>query len=91
MQIAKSANVPVIMDVGGFEGPIPEELLECVTVLSPNESELRRLTGMPTDSVEEILQAAAKVQEMVCFVGLHFSGLDFHDGYGFSNQKSVKW
>jgi ribokinase len=75
VQIAKSADVPVIMDVGGAEGPIPEELLECVTVLSPNESELGRLTGMPTDSVEGILQAAAKVQEMVRFSALDFSKL----------------
>lgn len=69
------------MDVGGAEGPIPQELLECVTVLSPNESELARLTGMPTNLVEEILEAAAKVQEMVRFVGLHLLELDFHSSH----------
>lgn len=53
------------MDAGGAEGPIPEELLKHVTVLSPNESELARLTAMPTNSLEKILLAAAKVQEMV--------------------------
>lgn len=63
-KIAKSADVPVVMDAGGAEGPIPDELLQCVTVLSPNETELARLTGMPTNSLEEILQAAAKIQEM---------------------------
>ncbi|KAG0575703.1 hypothetical protein M758_5G026600 [Ceratodon purpureus] len=63
-KIAKGADVPVIMDAGGAEGPIPDELLKCVTVLSPNETELARLTSMPTNSLEEILQAATKVQEM---------------------------
>jgi len=63
-KIAKSADVPVIMDAGGAEGPIPDELLKGVTVLSPNETELARLTAMPTNSLKEILQAAAKVQEM---------------------------
>lgn len=63
-KIAKSADVPVIMDAGGAEGPIPDELLKGVTVLSPNETGLARLTAMPTDSLEKILQAAAKIQEM---------------------------
>jgi len=65
VQIAMSADVPVIVDAGGAEGPVPEELLHCMTVLSPNETELARLTAMPTDSLKEILQAAANVQEMV--------------------------
>lgn len=56
------------MDAGGAEGPIPEELLKCLTVLSPNETELARLTDMPTNSGEEILTAAKKVLEMVRFI-----------------------
>jgi len=72
VQIAKSAGVPVIMDAGGADGPILEELLKCVTILSPNESELMRLTSMPTNSSEEILQAVTKVQEMVGFGALCF-------------------
>ncbi len=67
MQIARIAKVPVIMDAGGAEGPIPEELLKFVTVLSPNETELARLTGMPTKSLEDVIDAAAKIQEMVSF------------------------
>lgn len=53
------------MDAGGAEGPIPEELLQCVTVLSPNETELARLTAMPTNSLAEILKAASRIQSMV--------------------------
>ena len=44
-RIAAAAGVPVILDCGGVEGPISEELLRDVAVLSPNETELARLTG----------------------------------------------
>ncbi|XP_057724858.1 ribokinase-like [Arachis stenosperma] len=57
---ARSAGVPVIFDAGGMDSPIPQELLNCVDILSPNETELGRLTGMPTESFEDIAQAAAK-------------------------------
>jgi len=42
-KIAKSANVPIILDVGGMEGPIPDDLLKSITILSPNEIELAHL------------------------------------------------
>lgn len=41
-QAAAAAGVPVVLDAGGAEGPLPAELLKCVTVLSPNETELVR-------------------------------------------------
>lgn len=34
------------MDCGGEEGPINADLLKAVSILSPNETELARLTGM---------------------------------------------
>ncbi|KAH7512750.1 hypothetical protein FEM48_Zijuj12G0123500 [Ziziphus jujuba var. spinosa] len=61
---ARSAGVPVILDAGGVDAPIPQELLNFVDILSPNESELARLTGMPTESFEQISQAVAKCHEM---------------------------
>jgi ribokinase len=48
----------VILDAGGMEGAISEELLMCTTVISPNETELERMTGMPTRSDDEIHAAA---------------------------------
>ncbi|XP_027342749.1 uncharacterized protein LOC113855339 [Abrus precatorius] len=57
---ARSAGVPVILDAGGMDAPIPPELLNFVDILSPNETELGRLTGMPTESFEEITQAVVK-------------------------------
>ncbi|BBM98165.1 ribokinase [Marchantia polymorpha subsp. ruderalis] len=61
-KIAKVSNVPVVLDAGGIDSPMPPELLKNVTIFSPNETELARLTGMPTDTTEEVLAAAAKVQ-----------------------------
>lgn len=58
LQIAHAAGVPVVLDVGGVEGPISDELLKCLAVLSPNETELQRVTGLPTGSHEEIKAAA---------------------------------
>ncbi|KAL4365987.1 hypothetical protein AHAS_Ahas07G0161000 [Arachis hypogaea] len=60
LKAARSAGVPVIFDAGGMDSPIPQELLNYVDILSPNETELGRLTGMPTESFEDIAQAAAK-------------------------------
>ncbi|KAK8698367.1 hypothetical protein V6N13_114489 [Hibiscus sabdariffa] len=61
---ARSAGVTVIMDAGGMDAPIPEELLNFVDIFSPNESELGRLTGMPTENFEQISQAAEKCHKM---------------------------
>ncbi|KAI4333447.1 hypothetical protein L6164_018260 [Bauhinia variegata] len=61
---ARNAGVPVILDVGGVDTPIPQKLINFVDILSPNESELARLTGMPTDSFDEITQASVKCQKM---------------------------
>eukprot|EP00268_Persea_americana_P045391 TRINITY_DN4625_c1_g1_i1.p1 TRINITY_DN4625_c1_g1~~TRINITY_DN4625_c1_g1_i1.p1 ORF type:complete len:369 (-),score=115.98 TRINITY_DN4625_c1_g1_i1:751-1857(-) len=63
-KVARSAGVPVILDAGGMEGQIPPELLSFVDILSPNETELARLTGMPTESFEQICQAAGNCQKM---------------------------
>ncbi|KAH1148649.1 hypothetical protein GYH30_043328 [Glycine max] len=63
-QAARNAGVPVVMDAGGMDGPIPPQLLKFVDILSPNETELARLTGRPTGSFEEIAQAALKCHEL---------------------------
>lgn len=60
---AKESGVPVILDVGGIEAPIPEELMKSVDILSPNETELARLTAMPTDSFDDIVQAVVKCHQ----------------------------
>ncbi|XP_047060409.1 ribokinase-like [Lolium rigidum] len=63
-QAAKGAGVPVILDAGGMDAPVPGELLGLVDIFSPNETELARLTGMPTETFEQISQAAGACHKM---------------------------
>ena len=44
--MAGERGTPVVLDCGGEEGNIAEELLRHITILSPNETELARLTGV---------------------------------------------
>jgi len=73
MKAARNAGVPVVLDAGGMDGPLPPELLDFVDILSPNETELGRLTGMPTESFEDVARAALKCHELVS------SSWDFED------------
>ena len=59
---AHKANVPVIQDVGGADRPISDDLLKHLTYICPNESELARLTGLPTGSFEQAVTAAKALQ-----------------------------
>ncbi|CAN0899785.1 RBSK [Linum grandiflorum] len=63
-QAAKAAGVPVILDAGGVDTPIPAELLKAVDIFSPNETELARITGMSTESFEQIGEAVKKCHYM---------------------------
>eukprot|EP00878_Enallax_costatus_P007124 GHUV01007467.1.p1 GENE.GHUV01007467.1~~GHUV01007467.1.p1 ORF type:complete len:382 (+),score=99.86 GHUV01007467.1:2601-3746(+) len=61
--IASSADAPVFLDTGGAGDPLSPELLQRITLISPNETELQRLSvGMPTGSEQELLAAAAALQ-----------------------------
>lgn len=57
-KLAASARVPVILDAGGADRPLAHDLLTNVAILSPNETELERLTGMPTRSEKQCIAAA---------------------------------
>ena len=67
---AKAAGVPVILDMGGVDTPLPASLLPLLTLLCPNETELARLTAegsadgvaMPTETEEQCVAAAKTVQ-----------------------------
>lgn len=73
VQAARNFRVPVILDAGGVDAPIPPELLKVIDILSPNETELARLTNLPTESFEQISHAVEKCHEMV---SLHQLTLD---------------
>lgn len=55
----------MILDAGGMDAPVPVELLKHVDIFSPNESELARLTGMQTESFDQISLAVDKCHKLV--------------------------
>ena len=59
---AAAAGVPVVLDAGGADAPLPDDLLPLITVLSPNETELARLSGQATSTEAEVLAAARALQ-----------------------------
>lgn len=63
-EVAEEYNVPVFQDVGGEEREIPASHLRRCTFLSPNLSELKRLTKMDCESLEEIIDAAKELQKL---------------------------
>jgi ribokinase len=62
-QMCKEAGVDVILDAGGAEGPLGEDLLSCLSLLSPNETELARMTEMEINSLEDVLAACKKLRQ----------------------------
>ncbi len=66
MQLASDGGATVILDCGGADADISQELLPLLSVLSPNETELARLTGglcVRWNILPEHLQATAALQQ----------------------------
>ena len=63
-RVAKNAGVPVMLNTAPA-APLSDELLSCVTFISPNETEASLLSGVKTDEqgrlCEEALQEAARI------------------------------
>lgn len=51
VQLAREGGATVILDCGGAEAPVAGDLLPLLSVLSPNETELARLTGAPSRKI----------------------------------------
>ena len=64
---AKSASlrgIVVCLDAGGEAGAISATLSSRVDFLTPNESELQRLTGMRTDTDDQVVDAARALRKL---------------------------
>jgi len=61
-EVAASLGIPLFQDAGGADRPISDSLLAQVTFITPNLSELARLTGLPTDTDDNIVKAARSLQ-----------------------------
>lgn len=60
---ASKHKVPVLMDAGGAERKFESDLLEHVWCMSPNETELARMTGLSTSTREEVVAASVYLQK----------------------------
>lgn len=98
-QVARDAGVPVLLDAGGAEGDVSTGLLECVSLLSPNETELARLSGMPTSTDAEVRAAARELQrrggcDVLVKLGAKgsvlFTGAPCHWGRHGTPQRAIK-
>ena len=58
-RLAKKYGKTMILDPAPAVPNLPAELLAMVDLMKPNETELGILTGMPTETVEEVAAAAA--------------------------------
>uniref|UniRef100_A0A061QID1 Ribokinase n=1 Tax=Tetraselmis sp. GSL018 TaxID=582737 RepID=A0A061QID1_9CHLO len=53
----------VLLDAGGEDRPLDLKLLQLATFICPNEGELGRLTGLPTETNYQVLEAAKLLQK----------------------------
>eukprot|EP00450_Noctiluca_scintillans_P038948 CAMPEP_0194478398 /NCGR_PEP_ID=MMETSP0253-20130528/1852_1 /TAXON_ID=2966 /ORGANISM="Noctiluca scintillans" /LENGTH=399 /DNA_ID=CAMNT_0039317479 /DNA_START=60 /DNA_END=1259 /DNA_ORIENTATION=- len=63
VEVAKAAHElgkPVFMDVGGTDAPLDERLLPFISVICPNESELKFVSGVETMAEGEIKKALVR-------------------------------
>ncbi len=61
-QLGRQAGVRVLLDPAPASRALPDGLLAAVDVLMPNEGELAALTGLPTETDEEAVRAAATLR-----------------------------
>ncbi len=64
-KIGHSAGVRVCLDVGGYDTALPDSILKYLYLLAPNETELARITGLPTDTDTQITAAAHSLLKRV--------------------------
>ena len=60
-QIAATASVPVILNPAPAQ-PLGADLLACVSILTPNQTEAELLTGIPVTNLESADLAAQRLQ-----------------------------
>lgn len=65
-QAAHKAGIPIMLDVGGEDRPLSATLVSLIDYIAPNESELHRLTGLPTSTETEVVTAAKILLKQGC-------------------------
>ena len=62
-KVAREHDVPVLLDVGGKDTPIDPNLAPLVDIIWPNETGAFTRGGVPTDTDEDIFNAAKMLRE----------------------------
>ena len=61
-RVAATKHIPVFQDMGGEDRALSGEHMQNCAIISPNESELRRLTNRTVETDEEVVMAAKALQ-----------------------------
>jgi ribokinase len=64
-KLAKKYNVLTVLDIGGADVPLTDELLSLLDIISPNKTELKRITGkeIDTDNEKELIPVIEELRE----------------------------
>jgi sugar/nucleoside kinase (ribokinase family) len=70
--MADTAEVPVVLDVGGTDEPVDPAILPHVSLIAPNESELAFISGVPAQAISDggHIPVAASIPGGVSLSGL---------------------
>ena len=86
-KIARKYNVSTVLDIGGADIPLTVELISLLDIISPNKTELKRITGKEIDinnekelvSVIEELRSKSKNKNLEILLKLGSKGAMFID------------
>jgi ribokinase len=99
-KISKDLNIPIVLDVGGEDSPISNDLISMLDIISPNETELERMTGKKAsfendDEIKAIinhLREESKNQKLKFLLKLGSKGSKFVDeNNNIYTQKAYKF
>lgn len=86
-------NIPVILDAGPAQA-IPLEKLKGVTIVSPNETEAEKLTGMEISNMDDVIKASEiilkETEAKYVIMKLGERGSLIRDNFGYKIIKAFK-
>ena len=99
-KIAKKYNVITVLDIGGADNPLTDELLSLLDIISPNTTELKRICGKEIDinnekeliSVVEELREKSKNKNLEILLKLGSNGAAYIDkNNSITKQNALKF
>ncbi len=90
-KLAKQKGVPVMLNPAPYR-ELPEELISCLTYISPNEHEAADIAGVVLEKEDDISKAIAKIHTLGttnALITLGKRGCAYSDGNSIINSSSV--